>query len=168
MMGLPGTGKSTIARKLAAALGGVVISKDEVRAVAFPEAVRDYSAEQDDLAMEMVYEAAGYVLWRYPGLPVVIDGRTFTKEAHVMRVLAWAASVKTSKRFIECVCDDETARERLAHEQASAGNRDYVLYERLNEEADPVTVERLVLDTSEVGIDEAVERAVRWVRGSGR
>jgi predicted kinase len=80
MMGLPGTGKSTLARGVAKALGGVVLSKDEVRAAAFPEAVRDYSEEQDDLAMEMVYQAAGYVLREFPGTPVVIDGRTFTKE----------------------------------------------------------------------------------------
>ena len=164
MMGLPGTGKSTVARELAAALGGVVISKDEVRAAAFPEAVRDYSEEQDDLAMEMVYQAAAFVLRRFPGMVVVIDGRTFSKEKQVVRVIEWAASVKTVKRFIECVCDDEVARERLRAGQASAGNRDFELYRKLKEEADGIEVERLVIDTGAVEMSAAVERAREYLR----
>lgn len=164
LMGLPGTGKSSLARELAKAVDGVVISKDEVRAAAFPESVRDYSEAQDDLAMEMVYEAAGYILWRYPGTPVILDGRTFTREKQVMRVLAWASEVKTAKRFIECVCDAETARARLAQGQASAANRDFELYRRLQQEADRIEVERLVIDTGTMEISEAVVLAFRYVR----
>jgi predicted kinase len=165
MMGLPGSGKSTIAQGVAEALRGVVVSKDEVRAAAFPEPVRDYSEEQDDLAMEMVYQACGYILRVFPGMTVVIDGRTFSKEKQVIRVLAWAASVKTAKRFVECVCDDETARERLRERQASAGNRDFELYRGLKKEADALAVQRLVVDTGKVGTRHAVQRTVAYVRG---
>lgn len=166
MMGLPGTGKSSIARGLAAAVDGVVISKDEVRAAAFPESVRDYSEEQDDVAMEMVYEAAGYILWRYPGTAVILDGRTFTKEKQVVRLLAWAAEVKTAKRFIECVCNDEVARERLARGQTTAANRDFELYLRLKREADRIEVERLIIDTGAVALTGALEEVQTFLRRS--
>ena len=164
MMGLPGTGKSTLARELARALGGVVLSKDDLRASAFPEAVRDYSEEQDDLAMEMVYQAAGYVLRQYSGMPVILDGRTFSREKQVRRVLAWAASMKTAKRFIECVCDDASAQLRLAHGQRTAANRDFELYSRLKKQSDPLLLERLMMDTGNCGISEAFERASAYVQ----
>jgi predicted kinase len=37
MAGLPGTGKSTISRVLAAEVGGLVLDKDNVRAALFPD-----------------------------------------------------------------------------------------------------------------------------------
>ena len=42
--GLPGTGKSTLARALAERLGAAVLDKDRVRGALFPGALTDYSA----------------------------------------------------------------------------------------------------------------------------
>jgi predicted kinase len=44
MAGLPGTGKSTLARVLANDLGGVVLDKDVIRAALFPAALIEYSS----------------------------------------------------------------------------------------------------------------------------
>ena len=49
MAGLPGTGKSTLARELAARTSGRVLSKDEIRhAIFLPDEI-EYSTRQDDL-----------------------------------------------------------------------------------------------------------------------
>ena len=66
MAGLPGTGKSTLAGRLAAELGGVVLNKDAVRALLFPPPVLDYSREQDDLVMQAIYAAAANILRGHP------------------------------------------------------------------------------------------------------
>ena len=81
MAGLPGTGKSSLAAQLAANLGGVVLSKDVVRAAMFPPAVLDYSAAQDDAAMSAVFSAARLLLMANPGSVIILDGRTFSKAA---------------------------------------------------------------------------------------
>jgi len=60
MAGLPGTGKTTLAKALAERLGGVVVSKDAIRAAALGRLV-DYSAEQDDFCMELVYQVAKFI-----------------------------------------------------------------------------------------------------------
>src|SRR5829696_5035748 len=88
MAGLPGTGKSTLAARLAAALGGVVLSKDVVRSALFPPPVLDYSAAQDDVAMSAVYAAARLLLSADPARVVVLDGRTFRKAVQVADLLA--------------------------------------------------------------------------------
>jgi predicted kinase len=44
MAGLPASGKSTLAARLASELAGVVLSKDQVRAALFPPPVLDSSS----------------------------------------------------------------------------------------------------------------------------
>src|SRR5882757_7877329 len=102
MAGLPGSGKSTLAARLARGLGGVVISKDTVRATLFPPPVLDYSRQQDDLTMSAVFAAASSVRQSHPTIPVILDGRTFLKAYQVRDLLALDPAV----RVIECVCSD--------------------------------------------------------------
>ena len=67
MAGLPGTGKSTLARELAARTSGRVLSKDEIRhAIFLPEEI-EYSTRQDDFCLQVMLETAGYLLARQPG-----------------------------------------------------------------------------------------------------
>src|SRR5579885_3096802 len=93
MAGLPGTGKSTLAARLAGELGGVVIGKDPVRAALFPPPVLDYSAEQDEIAVSAIYAAVGYVLRASPGRAVVLDGRTYRLAGQVRALFALGESV---------------------------------------------------------------------------
>lgn len=167
MAGLPGTGKSALAGRLAGELSGVVLSKDTVRAALFPRPVLDYSAEQDEIAMGAVYAAAGYVLAGDPGRVVILDGRTFSKAAQVGTVATFAESVGQSARVIECVCTDDVARGRLKADAATgthpAGNRTVELYQRVKARAEPLTVPRLTLDTGALSLDECVRRAREYL-----
>ncbi len=103
MAGLPGAGKSTMAARLAAELGAVILNKDAVRAVLFPPPVLDYSAEQDDLCMGAIYAAAAHILRNYPLQAVILDGRTFLSSYQVRDLFALAASVGKAPRIIECI-----------------------------------------------------------------
>src|SRR5258708_4861457 len=109
MAGLPGSGKSTLAACLEERLGAVVLNKDHVRAVLFPPRVLDYAAVQDDITMAAIYQAAAAILKGNPRQAVVIDGRTFLRPGQVQALL----ELGEPPRIIECVCDDEVARERL-------------------------------------------------------
>jgi adenylylsulfate kinase len=167
MAGLPGTGKSTLAARLAAELSGVVLSKDEVRAVLFPGAVLDYSNEQDDTAMSAIYSAAAYILKANPSCAVILDGRTFSKPGQLDAPSALARSLGQSLRVIECICSESVARERLAADFAAgthlAGNRSPELFARVKAEAQPITVPRLTLDTGELSIEECVRKCAEYL-----
>src|SRR5438067_8330450 len=141
MAGLPGTCKSTLAARLAAELGGVVLGKDVVRAALFPPPALDYSAAEDEIAMRAVYAAAAHVRRALPAVAVVLDGRTFRRAAQVADLLALAGSLGEAAHIIECVCDDEVARRRLERDLANgthpAGNRTFALYLSLKADAEP-------------------------------
>ena len=169
MAGLPATGKTSLGVALCAACDAVLLSKDEIRAAAFPPKVIDYSAAQDDLAMEMLYSATRYIFGKIPSARVIVDGRTFTKGRHVARVVGVAADIGVRVRFVECVCDDLSVRARLAESVGErshiAGNRDWRLYERLRAQAEPLQVERVVVDTGKLSVKEATQICVKYLFG---
>lgn len=168
MAGLPGTGKSTLAERLADRLDGVVLNKDVVRAALFPPRVLDYSRTQDDLSMEAMYAAAEYLLSRPAALPVLIDGRTFYRSSAVTRLRACADAAVATLIIIECVCDDLVVRSRLERDLANgthpAGNRTYDLYLVRKREAEPLTLPRLTLDTGALSLDECEARSMRYLQ----
>jgi predicted kinase len=149
MAGLPGTGKSTLARELAARCGGVVLDKDEIRAVLFPPPYVEYSVDQDDFCQLLMLETAGYLLQRHTMLRVFLDGRTFSRAYQIQNAIAAAERLHTPWRVIECVCSDETARKRLEKSRAShpAQNRTYELYRKLQGDFEPIPPPKLVVDT---------------------
>lgn len=169
MAGLPGTGKNTLAARLADALGGVVISKDVVRSALFPAPVLDYSSAQDGIAMAAVYSAASYILKAHPTRPVFIDGRTFSKPGQLDAPLALVAEHGVRFRVVECVCSDEIACARIAADYVAgthlAGNRTPELYARAKAQAVPLTVERLTLDTGVLSLEESLTRAKAYLVG---
>ncbi len=128
MAGLPGTGKSTISRAVAAELSGVVLDKDSIRAALFSEAWIEYSQEQDDFCMEVLLQAAAYLLGRRPTPPFIfIDGRPFAFRYQVDRVAKWATEAGCRLKLIHTICSDETAKHRLTADAHPAKNRNFDL-----------------------------------------
>ena len=100
--GLPGTGKSTLARAMAERLNAAVLDKDRVRGALFPGALTDYTAEQDQLCMRAILEAAAYLTDRRRVDYIFFDGRTFSTQAQIEDVLLAAARVGAPLAYRAC------------------------------------------------------------------
>jgi adenylylsulfate kinase len=153
MAGLPGTGKSTLARELAARTSGRVLSKDEIRhAIFLPEEIK-YSSRQDDFCLHLMMETAGYFLRRNSERVIFIDGRPFSRRYQIENVIAAASALQQPWRILECVCSQETARQRLASaaEEGShpAGNRDFQLYLGVKERFEAITHPKTIIDAEQ-------------------
>jgi predicted kinase len=153
MAGLPGTGKSTLARELAARTSGRVLSKDLIRHAIFRPEEIEYSSRQDDYCLQVMLETAGYILVRNPGRVIFLDGRPFSRRYQIENVIGAAASLRQPWRILECVCSDETARRRLAADAGAgahpAGNRDYELYVEVKSRFEAITHPKTVIDTEQ-------------------
>ena len=153
MAGLPGTGKTTLARELAARTSGRVISKDEIRHALFSAEEIEYSSRQDDFCLQVMLETAGYLLRRDPQRIIFLDGRTFSRGYQIENVVAFAETVHQDWRILECACAEEVARQRLEEQAAGgahpAGNRDFQLYLQVRQRFEAIPFPKTVIDTSQ-------------------
>jgi predicted kinase len=164
--GLPGTGKSTLARAIADRLGAAVLDKDRVRGALFPGVLTDYTAQQDELCMRAMLEAAAYLTERERVEYIFFDGRTFSQRGQIEVVLRAAASAGARWRIVHVTCADAVAEERLARSDPShpAKNRDAALYRRIKQEFEPITQVKLEVDTTS-GTDAVLTAVEEYLTG---
>jgi len=161
MVGLPGTGKSTLCRALVERYGGFVFDKDIIRPALFGPSQIEYTVEQDDFCQQVMLEAAEYLLKRNPKLRVFLDGRPFSREYQRALVREAAEKIGVPLAVIHCVAGDETALARIRGDLESgthlAANRTEALYfeKKRDFEREPLQGERLTLSS-----DEELERSV--------
>ena len=164
--GLPGTGKSTLARAIAERLGAAVLDKDRVRGALFPGALTDYTAQQDELCMRAMLEAAAYLTERERVEYIFFDGRTFSQRGQIEDVLLAAARAGARWRVVHVKCADAVAEERLARSDPShpAQNRDVPLYRRIKQQFEPITQAKLEVDTTS-GTDAVLTVVEEYLTG---
>jgi len=162
MAGLPGTGKSTLARELAIRTRGCVLSKDDIRAAIFPEQDIEFSTAQDDFVMELMLQSARFLLERNPSRKIFLDGRTFSRHYQIERVLKFASELDQPWRILECICSEESAHRRLEDEcdpAHPAKNRSFALYQEVKARFEPISHAKTVIDTDQPiaqNLDEAL------------
>jgi predicted kinase len=163
MAGLPGTGKTTLARELAARTSGRVLSKDEFRHAIFRPVEIEYSSRQDDFCIQLMLETAGYLLGRDRSRTLFLDGRPFSRRYQVDNVIHAADLLHQSWRILECVCSEETARKRLESDASSgihpAGNRGYPLYLEVKARFEAITHAKTVINT-DAAVEHCLEQAL--------
>ena len=121
--GLPGSGKTTLARRLAPALGLPLIDKDDIldrlfesRGIGDTHWRRALSRESDLILEREALASNGAVIaafWRLAGMPE--DSGTPTD---------WLRDPSRAIVNVHCVCDPEIAASRFTHRQRHAGHLD--------------------------------------------
>jgi AAA domain len=150
MAGLPGTGKTTLVRELAARTAGRVLSKDEFRHTLFLPDEIEYCSRQDDFCLKLMLETAGYLLARNPARFIFLDCRPFSRRYQIENVLQVASCLHQPWKILECFCSEESAKQRLAGAMSHpAGNRDLGLYLEVKARFETITHPKLLIDTDQ-------------------
>lgn len=121
--GLPGSGKTTVARQLAPLLNLPVLDKDdflerlfETKGTGDAARRRALSRESDQLFQEEAWRAQGAILvsfWHIEGMPA--DSGTPTE---------WIEKLSNRVVHLACICAPEIAAERWLHRTRHPGHRD--------------------------------------------
>jgi predicted kinase len=158
MHGVPGSGKSTIARAIAPEIGALVIDKDVIKAAMLRTGIVERQAAP--AAYEVHFDLAAHFLAL--GYSVILDNPVFWEsvEASWLRLARAAGSPPL---MIECACpDDELLLHRLAsRDSLESQMRKPPDLRRLG--AIEVTCERLTIDTTRP-LEECVDDALAYIR----
>jgi len=168
MAGLPGTGKTTLARELARRTQGALLGKDEIRAALFSPDDLEYSVPQDDFVMEVMLDAARFLLQNIPTRKIFLDVRTFSRRYQIERVLEFAREHAQPWTIVECTCSDESARRRLDLEpdpSHPAHNRTFALYLEVKARFEPIPYPKTTISTDQP-LERCIEQALVAVNAS--
>jgi predicted kinase len=155
VFGLPGSGKSYFASRLATRLGAVYINSDQLRVEIFP--VRMYSAEEKNAVYAaMLGIASGRA---QQGYSVVMDA-TFHQAS-------WRQQVAEGLRmhtpcFIEVQADEQIIIDRLKKPREYS-EADYAVYHSIKSAWEPMEEDHLILNSSNDSIDEMLRHAMQYL-----
>ncbi|PKA47485.1 hypothetical protein AXF42_Ash020655 [Apostasia shenzhenica] len=125
MKGHPGTGKSTLARAIAAVLRCPLLDKDDVRDPTFSVQLHLAEASTAGAASAALNDLSYAVLWRLVetqislGLSVVVDS-PLSHRAHLDHLLSIASAAGARVAVVECRPGDEAEWHRRLEARASA------------------------------------------------
>jgi predicted kinase len=161
LSGLPGTGKSFLARRLTAALPFVVIESDRVRKVLFPQP--RYTAEESRWVHRTCHALMDRLL--RGGVRVIYDATNLV-EYHRELVYRSAREAGAKLVVVRTVAPEQVVRERLQNRpgrEEVASDADWKIYRRMASRQEPIRHAHLVVDTTQ-GAEEAVEKILRLAR----
>jgi uncharacterized protein len=169
MAGLPGSGKTTLSRALAARLGALRWDKDELRHLLFPPATVTHNPALNDFCMEVLYAAARRVLAEETSRTgaVILDGRPFAGQAQRERVREVARETGAALLFVMCSAPLDVLRQRILREPHVAPDRNPQLLERLAADMQPFGDDAVTIETASTTPENAVRQCLRELTARG-
>jgi len=141
--GLPGVGKTTLARSLVSRTGVSILSSDKIR----KELIRypTYSRTEGRLIYDVLMLLTKYLT--AAGIDCILDA-TFNRERSRMEVENKLRSNNVQLYVIECTCPEDIVLDRLRNRKNDYSDAGYSVYSKMKTIYEPVHGRHLAIDTS--------------------
>lgn len=156
VFGLPGSGKSFFAQKLAAEINAGYVNTDKLRRELFTE--RLYTQREKSI----VYEKMLDEMKRYAGenKNLILDGTFHKRETRKM----FMDEMKDRERiiFIEIQADEDIIRERLKKPRQYS-EADFEVYKLIRKQNEPMEEPHLILQSTNNNIEKMIDEATEYL-----
>ena len=144
--GLPGSGKTTVAKKIADKTKSFVFNTDILRKELFEKPA--YTKKEKELIYNLLFEMAEKFLRSAKN--VVLEG-TFYRRDLRKRVKDLARKMNSDFHMVEVVCRERTIKERMEkrRKQKTSSDADFKIYKKIKKQFEPVREKHFVLRSGE-------------------
>lgn len=136
--GLPGVGKTTLAKDLAPLLNAVVLSTDKIRKELILHPT--YSKQERRLIYDVMLLLAKYL--HDAGINCILDA-TFNRERSRREVKNKLALDPSQFHIVECVCPEDVVLARLRARKGDYSDADVSVYRKMKKVYEPVREEHI-------------------------
>jgi predicted kinase len=141
--GLPGVGKSTLARAIAPLINAVVLSTDKIRKELIPNPT--YRWQERRLIYDVLVLLAKYL--HREGINCILDA-TFNTESSRIEIRHKLDLSLEQFSLIECICSEDVVLSRLKNRKDDYSDANIIIYRKMKKIYQPVRREHIVVDTS--------------------
>lgn len=152
--GVPGVGKTTVARAVADRLDGELLRTDVVRKEILPDP--EYTEEETRMVYRELFDRGREAIER--GDAVVLDG-TFRASRFRDGAADVADSLNVDFRLVKVECSPDVVKERIAHREDDESDADFEIHVKYRKEFEPIERDHLTVDNS--GALEETRRRIR-------
>ncbi len=157
--GLPGSGKSYFASRLAAGLGAQYINSDKTRKEM--NRMGRYTFEDKRVVYERMAALTDEAMKR--GSDVVVDA-TFYNLIFRKLFIGLAEQHNVPLRLIEVVAEEAIAKERLMRPRKYS-EADYAVYQKIKSQFETFEEPHLILKSANLPVDRNIEIALDYIQG---
>lgn len=157
VFGLPGSGKSFFASRLAKMIEAEYVNSDKLRMEMFEQ--RTYSAQEKKAVYDKMLEHMREAVRQNQNL--VLDATFHKRETR--HLFAKEAQGKTDIFFMEVRADEKTIRERLQRERPYS-EADFEVYKLIRRQNEPLTEPHLILQSTNENIDDMLQQAGKYLK----
>jgi predicted kinase len=147
MCGLPGVGKTTVAKQIAPLLNAVVLSTDKIRKELFPKP--SYARRERKLIYDVLVLVAKYLC--NLNINCILDA-TFSKEKSRQEIRNKLRSCSKEISIIECLCPEDIVIDRLRSRKYDYSDAGLSVYKNMKRIYEPVKDKHVAIDTSKVSL----------------
>jgi len=141
--GLPGVGKSTLAKNLAPMINATILSSDKIRKEVFPN--HTYSPFERKLVYDVMIILAKYL--NEVRCNCILDA-TFNREDSRVEIREKLQLNDREFQVIECFCPEEFVISRLKSRKDDYSDATIEIYQKMKKIYEPVKVGHIIVDTT--------------------
>ena len=141
--GLPGVGKSTLAKSLSPMINATILSSDKIRKELFPTPT--YSPFERKLVYDVMIMLAKYL--NEVKCNCILDA-TFNREDSRLEIKEKLQLDEKQFQIIECLCPEQVVVSRLKSRKDDYSDATIEVYQKMKKIYEPVKVDHMEVDTT--------------------
>ena len=155
--GLPGSGKTFLARKLSKKINAVLLSTDKIRKEIIQKP--KYSLWERALVYNVLFLIAKYLL--SAGTNCILDG-TFNRKISRDEAIEKLDSERNDIYIIECICPEDIIFSRLQSRKRDYSDADISVYLKMKKFYEKMSEKHLTIDTSK-SLEKNLEKIMNFI-----